>query len=73
MKLYALKCLGGYLKVSSDIYQCVKLEKASVFPKEKLSCFPEYINRAGKMGFVNVTVVELKVIENEDFVFSPNI
>jgi hypothetical protein len=70
MKLYALKCPDGYLKASGNTCSCVELEKASVFPKEKFSCFPDYINTAGKSGFVNVKVVELIVEENEDFVYN---
>lgn len=70
MKLYALKCQDGYLKVNGNSYCCVGLEKASVFPVEKLSCFPDFINFAGKSGFANVKVVELIVKENEDFVYN---
>jgi hypothetical protein len=70
MKLYALKCPDGYLKVSANTCCCVELEKASVFPKEKLSCFPDYINTAGRSGFSNVKVVELIVKENEDFIYN---
>ncbi|HWQ71902.1 MAG TPA: hypothetical protein VN370_06215 [Desulfitobacteriaceae bacterium] len=70
MKLYALKCPDGYLKVSGNSCCCVELEQASVFPREKLSCFPDYINIVGKSGFVKIRVVELIVKENEDFIYN---
>ncbi|HWQ89640.1 MAG TPA: hypothetical protein VN374_06665 [Desulfitobacteriaceae bacterium] len=71
MKLYALKCRDGYLKVSADAYSCVELAKASVFPEEKYSALAEYLNAAGRLGFPDVRITELLVTENEDFLDFP--
>lgn len=69
IKLYALKCQDGYLRVSNmECYQCVEMDKASVFPLEKLSVLKEILERAKKNGLVAVRVVELIVTENEDFI-----
>ena len=69
IKLYALKCKDGYLRVSNmDCYQCVKMDKASVFPLEKLSVLKENLEKAKNNGMVDVRIVELIVIENEDFI-----
>lgn len=69
MKLYALKYDDGYLRVSNiEDYQCVAMDKASVFPKEKLSTLKEHLDRAKGNGLNNVRIVELVVTENEDFI-----
>jgi len=73
VKLYALKCRDGFLRISADTYSCVELAKASVFPEEKYSALAEYLNTAGQLGFPDVRITELLVTENEDFVFSPGL
>lgn len=68
MNLYALKCENGYLRIiNHDSYECVKMDKASVFPKEKLPGLQEHLGRTKEKGLINVRIVELIVIENEDF------
>ena len=68
IKLYALKCKDGYLRVSNtDCYQCVEMDKASVFPLEKSTVLKENLERAKNNGMVDVRIVELIVTENEDF------
>jgi len=44
------------------------MDKASVFPKEKFSTLKEYLERAKRNGLIDVRIVELLVIENEDFI-----
>jgi hypothetical protein len=73
VKLYALKCREGFLRVRADAYCCVELAKASVFPEEKYSALAEYLNTAVQLGFPDVRITELLVTENEDFVFSPGL
>ena len=69
IKLYALKCKDGYLKVSNtDCYHCVEMDKASVFPLEKFTVLKENFERAKNNGMVDVRIVELIVTENEDFI-----
>jgi|GEM_PF-5769663 hypothetical protein len=49
-------------------YQCVEMDKASVFPLEKSSVLKEHLKRAKRSGLVEVRIVELIVTENEDFI-----
>ena len=68
MKFYALKCEDGYLRIiNNESYECVKMDKASVFPKEKLPSLQEHLERTKKNGLINVRIVELIVTENEDY------
>jgi hypothetical protein len=73
VKLYALKCREGFLRVSAEAYSCVELAKASVFPEEKYSALAEYLKTAVQLGFPDVRITELLVTENADFVFSPGL
>jgi len=69
MKLYALRYEDGYLRVSDlENYQCVAMDKASVFPKEKLSTLKQHLDRAKGNGLNNVRIIELLVTESEDFI-----
>jgi hypothetical protein len=67
VKLYALKCRGGYLRVSTDTYSCVEMAKASVFPEDKFSTLADYVERARQQGFSDVRITQLLVTECEDF------
>lgn len=68
LTLYALKCSNGYLKIiNQETYECVDMDKASVYPKEKLESLKEHLNRTKNKGLNKVRIVELTVIENEDF------
>ena len=51
-----------------ECYQCVEMDKASVFPLEKFSILKENLEGAKKTGMVDVRIVELIVTENEDYI-----
>lgn len=43
------------------------MDKASVFPREKLSYLKDHLQRAKRNGLKSVRIIELVVTENEDF------
>lgn len=46
MKLYALKCRDGYLRLAPDeSFTLVKLDKASVYPSEKKSRLIDFVQQ----------------------------
>lgn len=66
MKLYALKCNGGYVRFNNQVgFQLVAMEKASVFGPDRLSQVNEIIAGAMEHGMTNVRLVELYIIEKD--------
>lgn len=68
MTLYALKCGKGYLRISeTDGFRLVEMDKASVYPPEKISTLKEFLSQIVESGFGDARIVELIVTENCDF------
>lgn len=66
VKLYALKCDQGYIRYREGECQCVKLEKAGVYPAPDNPDLVEAAAAAGKARFENLKIVEL-TLEEKDF------
>ena len=67
VKLYVLKCDGGYVRSNSlRECSCVGIDKASVFNENNLMEPEALTQRAVMEGINNVCLVELKVIEKLD-------
>lgn len=64
MQFFAVKSLAGYLKREgqSGLKQ-VDLAQASVFGPDQLRIAEDFADLAREMGFKNVTVMELTVVE----------
>ena len=67
IRLYALKCDGGYVKKdSSNGCICVAIEKASVFKEQNLSEVDVLLKNASSSGLTGVRLIELNIIEKEN-------
>lgn len=68
IKLYALKCKGGYIKNSkNEEIKCVNFNKASVFGDEGLSKADEIITQAKDLGLNEIRLVELHIHEHDPY------
>lgn len=66
LKLYTLKCKGGYIRISTDGgCTCVGLDKASVFDRPDHRELKKAQRRAKDSGIGDLRVVELQIIEND--------
>ncbi len=66
MKLYVIKCDGGYVKKSVlPKYECVPIEKASVFNERNLREAEALVKYARNDKINNVRIVELIITERE--------
>ncbi len=66
MKLYAIKCRGGYVKNDTEKgYICVDLRKATVYDKVDLNRLNEVINCARDKGITDIKIVELTITERD--------
>ncbi len=66
VKLYALKCEQGYIRYREGECQCVKLEKAGVYPAPDNPGLGEAAAAAGRAEFNNLKIVEL-TLEEKDY------
>lgn len=67
MKLYVLKCDGGYVRnMDLNKCKCVPIEKASVFNEKNLPEAKALMKCAKREGLNNVRVVELIVTEGAE-------
>lgn len=67
MKLYAVKCNGGYVRGSTiQGCACVTIEKASVFNENNMAGAYELIHAAVQNDIEGVQLVELAVIERNN-------
>ena len=66
VKLYALKCEQGYIRYREGECQCVKLEKAGVYPDPDNPDLVEAAAAAGRDKLNNLKIVEL-TLEEKDF------
>lgn len=66
IKLYVLKCDQGYIRYREGECQCVKLEKAGVYPAPDNPDLVEAAAAAGRAKLNNLIIVEL-TLEEKDF------
>lgn len=65
MDLLIIKTGEAYLKTSTDKFEAVKLDKASVFPMAQLDRVRELVSRAEARGFADLCIKKL-VLREED-------
>jgi len=65
VKLFALKCDGGYLKKAPSAIQCVPVEKATVVSDSGLEEMELLAVAAKKAGITNILLIELVVTEGQ--------
>ncbi len=65
IKLYAIKCLEGYLKKTPDGFEYVGLNKASVYNNKDSPELSELHQLASKAGASQIRIVELDIIEKD--------
>jgi N-acetylglutamate synthase-like GNAT family acetyltransferase len=65
VKLFALKCDGGYLKKAPSVIQCVPIEKATVVSESGLEEMESLAAAAKKAGITNIFLIELVVTEGQ--------
>jgi hypothetical protein len=63
MELLIMKNNDEYVRVKEDAYLFVGLDKASVFPLEKLTTVQGHIKKLQDQGFEHVSIHRLKLIE----------
>lgn len=63
MELLIMKNNNEYVRVKEDRYLFVCLDKASVFPLEKLETVQGHINKLQAQGFKHVSLYRLKLVE----------
>jgi hypothetical protein len=63
MELLILKSDNDYIRVKAESYICCRLDKASVFPMNKLEQVRNHANRLIKKGFRRVSIARLKLSE----------
>ncbi len=65
MHLFILKSGNDYIRVREDRYQCVKLDKASVFPENLMDEVRQHETELKKQGFSNVCIKRLVLTEED--------
>jgi len=63
MELLIIKNKTEYIRVKEDTYLFVGLDKASVFPLEKIQTVREHIKNLQTQGFKHASIYRLKLIE----------
>ena len=63
MELLIMKNQTEYVRIKEDHYLFVGLDKASVFPLEKIETVREHIKTLQARGFKHVSIYKLKLIE----------
>jgi len=63
MELLIMKNKTEYVRVKGDAYLFVGLDKASVFPLEKLTTVQGHIKKLQDQGFEHVAIYRLKLTE----------
>ncbi len=65
MELLIVKTGSDYIRVKDDNYFIVKLDKASVFPFEKLDLVKNYKSSLKSQGFKNICIKKLILTEED--------
>ena len=63
MELLIMKNKTEYVRVKEDTYLFVGLDKASVFPLEKLETVQGHIKKLQGQGFEHISIYRLKLSE----------
>ncbi len=63
MELLIIKNSNEYVRIKEDAYLFVGLDKASVFPFEKLETVQAHVGKLRAKGFENVGIYRLKLSE----------
>jgi hypothetical protein len=63
MELLIIKCDKDYIRIKDGSYSCCRLDKASVFPMDKLEQVRIHANSLRKKGFRRVSIASLKLSE----------
>jgi len=63
MELLIMKNKTEYVRVKEDTYLFVGLDKASVFPLEKIEAVRGHIKNLQVQGYRHVSIYRLKLIE----------
>ena len=63
MELLIMKNKNEYVRVKEDTYLLVGLDKASVFPLEKIQTVREHIKNLQTQGYKHVSIYRLKLTE----------
>jgi hypothetical protein len=63
MELLIIKSSDAYVRVKKDVFLFVGLDKASVFPLEKLKTVQAHVGKLRAQGFENVGIYKLKLSE----------
>ena len=63
MELLIIKNKNEYLRVKDREYLFVGLDKASVFPLEKLETVQDHIKKLQDQGFEHIAIYRLKLSE----------
>ncbi len=63
MELLIIKNKTEYVRVKGDTYRFVGLDKASVFPLEKIDLVQGHIQNLHAQGFKHASIYRLKLIE----------
>jgi hypothetical protein len=63
MELLIIKNETEYVRVKGDAYLFVGLDKASVFPLEKIETVKGHLQKLQTRGFKHVSIYRLKLIE----------
>ncbi len=65
MELLLIKTGKDYIRVKSDNYLIVKLDKASVFPLKKIDLVNEHESSLKSRGFKNICIKKLILTEKD--------
>ncbi|MCP4672314.1 MAG: hypothetical protein GY857_13530 [Desulfobacula sp.] len=66
MELLIIKSGKDYIRVKEDNYLMVKLDKASVFPFDKLNLVQDHESSLKSLGFKNICIKKL-ILTEKDF------
>ncbi len=63
MELLILKCGKDYIRVKDDCYCPCGMDKASVFPMDRLEEARRHLETAGRSGFADLCINKLVISE----------
>ena len=63
MELFVIKSGNDYIRVVNDQYTLCGIDKASVFPPDKLENVKAHLKKIQERNFANVSISKLKIEE----------